>query len=345
MKIMMMSKFFIGGVLVVAAGTAHAGELKNPLDRDEDISGAAVEVDVQLNEDGFYEYIYTIRNPESSKGTIGGFGFGLGCSQEFGESGLPAQDDGQRFNIGAGGEPGERKPRTPAIVRAGKGIYGITRGGAVQWGVHIGPGESWRDMRVISPVEPGLRRYRLDPEIDTNPEIWDYASLTKEEREQAPSTTDFRVTGMIEGPACPGVTPPPEAPRFAGKSPGPEEVNDLLTYSEPLRDRLRVDRDQRSLTMTIHYDERIDPETFRVQPAAARRHFDPEPGGRQTLEVPLSGPLTRLQLEVHPRKSDLPRDEDPYHHSFKDRDVFEIRRRDMQEPPGRDPEGPPGQRE
>ena len=307
-------------------------DLMDPMERDESIHMSEVEVEVTENDDGLYEYTYRVVSGIENKGFINIFEIDLSCDFDFPEYQLPAPLEGER-NLGIADKG---VAITPAVIRfETPRTHGIARDGVAFWGVGLQPGDEIDGIRILSPVEPGMREFRFEPYIETIG--YDYDSLTDEEYEQAPWKEDFEVTGMIEGPACPGVSPPPESPRYPGSTFGPAHINELLTYSEPLRNRLRVDEDQSSVTVTIHFDERIDPDTFRVQPAWARRHFDaPRPGGSQTVEVPLRGPRTQLQFEVHPRKSDQPRDEDPYHHSFKDMDVFEIRQGDMKAPPGRE---------
>jgi len=322
-------------VLIVAPTVVNANEqLMDPKERDEDISGAEVAVVVNELDGEIFEYVYTVESPLSNKGEIQSFLIDVSCDMEFDEVEFPWQP-GPLF----GGDASDGK-NVPIVPRLGDAVLvSIMPSNRVSWLVDIAPGGAASDMKIFSNVPPGSREYRLTPVMIT--EGWDYGPYQDVPPGDDPPTIpwidDFTVTGMIEGPACPGVSPPPESPRYPGSTFGPAHINELLTYSEPLRNRLRVDEDQSSVTVTIHFDERIDPDTFRVQPAWARRHFDaPRPGGSQTVEVPLRGPRTQLQFEVHPRKSDQPRDEDPYHHSFKDMDVFEIRQGDMKAPPGRE---------
>lgn len=191
-----------------------ANELKDPRERDEDISGATVAVEIERNEDGFYEYTYTVSNPGSSKGRVAGLLIDLQCDQEFEDSGLPPQDDGARWNFGIGGPEERRVPRTPAITRAplNQGTHALAVDGAAIFGVGVDPGEVWTGMKIISPVEPGMRPYQLEPSFNMDPDIWDMDSI--EVGEEVPGPRDFRVNGMIEAPACPGVTPPPGEERF-----------------------------------------------------------------------------------------------------------------------------------
>lgn len=210
----------LGLVLVVFAAPSVVGQTIDPADtifpdrlpspedpdpmaRDEDISGATVTVEIERNEDGFYEYTYTVANPESSKGRIGGLLIDLQCDQEFEGSGLPPQDDGARWNFGIGGPEERRVPRTPAITRAplNQGTYALTVSGAASFGLGIDPGERWTGMKIISPVEPGMRPYQLEPSFNMDPDIWDMDSI--EVGEEVPGPRDFWVNGMIEAPACP----------------------------------------------------------------------------------------------------------------------------------------------
>lgn len=327
--VFMSSAFF----LVICGASSVAGQTIDPADtvfpdrvstpedldpmvRDENISDSEVTVEVTLREDGFYEYTYYVTSGENNKGIVSALEIDLGCNFDFPDFDMPPEKEGNR-NLGIG--IGDR-PFTPAVVRfEEERLHGISSSRKAHWHLGLRPGEDMGGMRILSPVEPGMRRYVLDPYLETLG--WDYESLSEEEREAAPWKEDFQVTGMIEAPAC----PEDEEGRFPGSSFGPERINQLLTYSEPLRDRLTVAESVDSIQFTIHYHERIDPETFKVQPGWAKRYFAPEPGASQTVELPLRGPINRFQFRVRPPQSDKPRDEDPYHHSFQDRDVFEVR--------------------
>ena len=330
----LLTSIFIVFLIILPLPSVSADEeLKDPRERDEDISGTEVLVDVTEREDGLFQYEYSIHSPESNKGIIRSFQMDIACELDFDEVEFPLSP-----GPGFGGDhsDGQNVPLVPRLGDAFSVSIGMSN--RVSWLASLDPGESAQGVKIISPAPPGLREYRLVPFLDT--QGWDYDSYQDvapgEEEPVIPWIGDFMVVGSVTGPAC-SLESPEEPERFAGHPVGNEKINKLLTYSEPLRNRLRVDEDQPSVTVTIHFDERIDPETFRVQPAWARRHFDaPRPGGSQTVEVPLRGPRTQLQFEVHPRKSDQPRDEDPYHHSFKDMDVFEIRQGDMKAPPGRE---------
>ena len=307
-------------------------DLKDPRDRDENITAAEITVSVE-EKGSFFEYSYDVKNAEDNKGHILYMLLDLACDLDFGEVDFPENSDAFRKIPEKGYVPVEMFHGSTRRV-----AHSLTIDLYGKWSVSLDPGEEVRGLRVLSPAPPGPREYQLVPFMPTDG--WDYDSYQDvapgEEEPVIPWIDDFTVVGTVTGPAC-SLESPEEPERFAGHPVGNEKINKLLTYSEPLRNRLRVDEDQSSVTVTIHFDERIDPETFRVQPAWARRHFDaPRPGGSQTVEVPLRGPRTQLQFEVHPRKLDQPRDEDPYHHSFKDMDVFEIRQGDMKAPPGRE---------
>ncbi len=210
------------------------------------------------------------------------------------------------------------------------GSFGVTVSGKAIWSLYQKPGEATQGLTIISATEPGLRQYELIPFMDNNPNEWAYAAYG-EHNPRLPWIEDFTVTGVIAGPACPGVTPPLEEEVFYGDRPGSEtqETNQLLAYTEPLKNRLHVAEDRDTFAMTIRYGEGIDPKSFHVQPGWLQPRFHPYPGSEETVAIPLKRYQTKVQLEVHPPKETgpeaEPRKDDADHHSRKDRDVFEIR--------------------
>ena len=328
--------------------STHASEssLLDPRERDEDISATNIQVSISALENGFYEYLYDVESPEENKGRILTLSISAECSEDFGDITFP-EPPTEKW-LGNRSQDGNHVPLQayPAYTAEGNidsSAPSITGDNRVLFGLAINPGESVNGLRILSPAPPGLREYRLDVSMavtDVTPEgyRWDYGSVDAEDL-SVPWHHDFRVSGMIEGPDCRLASePPPDDARFPGTSQGfgTEQINELLTYSEPLRDRFHMPEGTEILTITIHYHEQIDPETFRVQPAWARRLFNAEPGTSETVELPLRHHRNRFQLEVHPVKSELPRDEDPFHHSFKDKDVFDIRVEGGKTPPGQE---------
>ena len=60
-----MSKSTILTVLIVSS-LSHAADLKDPFLRDDDVSGASVEVRVNVDNAGNYVYQYDVLSPETS---------------------------------------------------------------------------------------------------------------------------------------------------------------------------------------------------------------------------------------------------------------------------------------
>ncbi|MDQ2068642.1 MULTISPECIES: hypothetical protein [Natronospira] len=199
---------------VMSFGAWAVDDRADPWERDEDISGVVVDVEYSRRDDGFYQYDYVISNPEDSKGIVSTLFVDLECDQELDDQGLQEQRDDDPRNMGIGRPEEHGIAYTPAIIRADRGDYGISVLAEALWGVYIKPGETWGNMRIISPYGPGMRQFKVDPALNTDPRYWNYDDVAPEEMEELPGKEDFRVTGVIIGPECPGVTPPPDSARF-----------------------------------------------------------------------------------------------------------------------------------
>lgn len=313
-------------LLVVAPTTAIGQELKDPYQRDEDISQTNVEVEYRQEGSGLWVYDYTIKASEPNKGTINGFSVDLACSVKFEASEIvpePVSDS----EIKAGG-PANVDPVTPVAIRADSGAaadFNISRFNSAYWILNVPPGSSAGKLRLISIASPGLREYELEPRVST--EGYDYSEPVISD---APSDDDFRVTGVIAGPGCPGEVPPVEEPTFPGNEPAneTEEMNQLLIYKEPLQNRLHLEEGERHARLTILYGDDLDPETFHVQPGWAKRFFLPRPGTEQTVDIPMRRDRLRLVLEGHRKKSEEApegKKDAPPEPARKDRDEFEFR--------------------
>ena len=314
-------------LLFVSLGYAGSGliaqELLDPFTRDEDISGTEVTVEVNEIAGGFYEYVYRVAAPISNKGKVQHFSIDLSCELDFGEVTFPVPPD----PLFRAKDISSEVPYVPVQmyhdpVHTGWMIIGAR--GQVLWLISLKPGEAGDQYRLVSPAPPGLRPYRLVPSWASD--AYDYDDLSQEEVDTVPWIHTFTVTGMIEAPACalPTDPPDPEPELFLGS--GEESSNALLTYSEPLRDQMHVPSTKEDFTVTIFYGEAIDPQTFKVQPGWAKRFFNPVPGTRETVTIPLRESVNRIHFEVGMEKSKGPRNDDENHHSRKDRDTFEIRR-------------------
>ncbi|WP_018231199.1 hypothetical protein [Thioalkalivibrio thiocyanodenitrificans] len=166
---------------------------------------------------------------------------------------------------------------------------------------------------------------------------YDYSDLDHDE--DVPWTDDFTVTGITTGPACPGEEYPDDGTEPDVRFPGspfrgqPDQLNELLTYSAPLRDQFHVEAGTHEFEMTIHYHETIDPRSFRVTPERnqLRRLFNPRPGTSETVRIPLEPGKNRIELQVQSqftppgRATTPPRETRGREGVSLDRDVFVIR--------------------
>ena len=327
-------------MLAFVAVLAHAEQasepLKDPRMRDENISATEVVSEVSVNAEGHFVYTYDIRSSLANSGEILSFVIDIGCEQAA---------DSQGFN--PGDYPSDADPNysedgkhIPVAVDAPWGqaaAYGVGMKNTVSWLVVIKPGEERTGLMLISPYPPGSRAYELTPSVRYNEEQWDYSEVEEDDPE-VPWMPDWTVTGMTTGPACPGEEDPddgePDArfdgSLFAGQS---EELNKLLTYSQPLRDQFHVEEGTREIEMTIHYSEDIDRRTFRVTPERnkLRRLFNPRPGTSETVRIPLDPGKNRIELQVQtgfvpPGQGERPpREVQGRGGVSMDRDVFVIR--------------------
>lgn len=201
-----------GSFLVVILSAHVQAEPQDPRTRDEDISGSTLTVQYERRGDGLYEYIYSLNAPETNKGNVASIYLDLSCTQEFAPVPLPSPQDSVGYN-GNSAEPGTISPSTILADYGAAALWGITPAGQAFWTRATFPGSETTGMRLVSPAAPGMRKYVLKPEWDTNPAKWDYTELTNDDM---PKVEDFMVEGMIAGPGCPGVTVPVETPIYAG---------------------------------------------------------------------------------------------------------------------------------
>jgi hypothetical protein len=313
-------------VLLAASGSAQAG--KDPATRDEDISGTQVKVDYHQRSDGLWVYEYSMTAAESNKGIVDALSIDLRCDVQFKDTPLPYTASGTEGYSGIH----NTKPITPTAVQSDWGAsagWGIGVHNTAYWVFATKPGGSESNNRLISPAAPGLRVYTLAPEW--NVIGWDYPRIPDP---TLPREQDFYVDGIIAAPGCPGEVPPVETPSFPG-TPHPterdENLNGLLSYTKPLKDRVRVAEGTGEVELTIRYRNDLDPKSFKVQPGWARHFFHPKAGTEETVRLPLKVHKTRNRffLEAHPTKVTPPRagseEKGPPAHALKDRDEFEFR--------------------
>lgn len=307
-------------------GSAMA-ELNDPSTRDEDISFTQVNVDIQQNQEGNYIYRYSVTSPPENKGKVASIAIDLSCDANF-DNFEPSYSVGKEGHIDLNQfselialKEGEHSPADVSADYGSAGPHGISIENDARWGIVLKPGESTMGLQIISPAEPGMRIYTLEPSMETFG--WDYP----EDPDPAhPWIEDFTVYGMIAGPGCPGVTPPVDIDYYPGTEFGPKDLNGLLTYSTPLKDRFHVDAEINEVEITIHYSKLIDPKTFKVEPGWARPFFNPEPGGSDTVMLHLKQAMNKFKFKVSPNKVKGPRKGNEEHYSYHDTDLFEIRR-------------------
>lgn len=305
--------------------------LKDPRSRDEDISATTITVTTNRLGNGLYEYRYHVASSQENKGTIRSLSIDISCDLDFGvvEFHEPIDTlfrpsyslDNRHVPVQLYGVPRVAGPVT------------ITRGNEASWGLWMEPGAVAVGLRILSPAPPAPRTYKLWPSMDA--QGWDYETY----RDESPWTDDFMVYGMITGPAC-ALEPPEEPARFPGTSPArtSDELNGLLSYSEPLQDRFHLPAGTLEQAITIHYRDDLDPATFRVEPPQLRGKFHPLPGTSETVILPLGKPRNIIALEAKPQRTppekDAEQEEPPGVQKKqsgdnmgwrKDRDVFEIR--------------------
>jgi hypothetical protein len=310
-------------VCLLIVQSAQAVELKDATLRDEDISASSISVEYFTRPDGLIEYVYTINHPAENKGEIDELIIDIACDVNFDPIVLPY----------ANGKPGyegdfsdNTQLHTPVAIHADYGsaaIYAISKNNTALWGTRIPPSKIIIGLRLISSAKPGMRRYEISPWVDYD-ESWEFP----EDESLVPDTLDFTITGMIEAPGCPGVTEPPETALYPGATfqIEPENINTLLQYRTPQKDRFHVDAGTKEFTLHIFYSEDIDAKTFKVEPAYLKHYFTPAAGTDEQVTLPLKKDKTKIKLSVHTIKDTVStRKDNSNHHSYKDTDVFEIR--------------------
>ena len=313
-------------VLFFIVHNAAYAEPKDATLRDEDISATLFSVEYFTRPDGLFEYVYTIENPENNKGIISTILMDLSCDASFEPVTLP-DSWGRPGYLGAVPAELESGTRTPTAIQADYGAastFGLTTSQKALWGTRILPGQKRVGLRLISPAAPGMRQYNIEPWLDYD----DNWLMPDDENIYVPHVWDFAISGMIEGPGCPGKTEPPQTARYLGTVYRGEsdEINNLLSYGELQQDRFHVAARTKDITLHIYYANELDAKTFKVEPAWMKRFFTPVAGSDETVTLPLKKERNKIKLSVHTTKATgSSRKNNEAHHSYKDTDVFEIR--------------------
>jgi hypothetical protein len=283
-----------------------ADPLKDPRLRDEDLAATAVSVEVTRNANGMYVYTYDVEAPLENTGQIRAFILDIACGEGVDPKGFDPKDYPSNARPSAS-EDGKHIPVAIDAPRGEAAAFGINAANSAHWMVVLKPGQASRGLTLVSPYPPGSRIYSLRPSIRYGEEQWDYSDI-EEDDPTIPWIDDWTVTGLTTGPACPGQEYPdnggdgPGDDRFAGSpfAGQSDQLNELLTYSTPLKDQFHLPAGSRELEMTIHYHESIDPRTFRVSPENNQlcRLFTPKPGTSETVRLPLKPGKNRIELQV-----------------------------------------------
>ncbi|MDH5219049.1 MAG: hypothetical protein OEX19_15205 [Gammaproteobacteria bacterium] len=282
----------VGIVLLTMLKSGYPEDLKDPRTRDEDLSKTVITVQTNILSNGYYEYLYDIQTVDNL-GLLSAFSIDVSCAYDFGSTSYMEEPD--RYFTGNYSKDGLHIPLQAYSVSGFTARLTISEYNQLGWMVYMKPGKIAKGFRIVSPAQPGLRKYELTPVMD--PDGWDYNSYDENDP-TVPWIDDFTVTGMITGPACPGdIGSFPGTNKHNKES---EEINNLLTYSAPLTDRFHVDKDKKEVEFSIHYADNIDPETFKVEPRRFESLFTPVPGATQTVKLLLDKRhwRTRVKFEV-----------------------------------------------
>lgn len=275
----------------------------DPRDRDEDISGTTVVVSIEEDAAGHFVYEYRLTSSSTNLGTVSSLDVDVACPEVGDRGALPPQRTDGVVYLDASLDT-HYAPLNMDADFGSAGVFGIDVRNQAGWLISLAPGEAVRGLRLISPNPPVSRAYVLDPAMGPSAP-WDYSDVDPSD-ETIPWVDDFTVFGVIEGPGCEqAAEPPPEPARFAG-TPSPFEtdgLNDLLSYSQPLRDRVHAAPGQGSFALTLHYRDDIDPASFKITPAAGgiKRLFNPQPGTTETVYLPLSAGKNLFRLSASTR--------------------------------------------
>ncbi|MDH5548134.1 MAG: hypothetical protein OEZ43_21365 [Gammaproteobacteria bacterium] len=266
------SIFFL--VITLLTSSASASELKDPRTRDEDISNSIVSVTINELPNDLYEYVYRIESNHNNNAKIINFSLDIFCAdinpnQEISYPSDPA------FK-GNYSRDGKHVP-VHAFQKYGVAVAPvISVDNKIIWFLQLKPGGVAEGHRVVSSYPPGLRAYELDTYIEASG--WDYDTFPIE-RDDVPWESDFIVTGAVKGPSC-------KSEFFGGSNKTivePYDINQLLSYEQPMSNHIRVSREESAVPISIHYSPDIDPKSFRVKPTYLRKYFTPVPGSKETI--------------------------------------------------------------
>lgn len=178
---------------------------RDPRERDEDISGTRVSVEVNRTDSGLYDFVYTVVTPPENKGVLMTVSIDVSCDLSIEDVEMPPS----KSNLPSRSRDGMH---VPVVMHSSEnaGVGAVDPNNQLIWGMILEPGHS-ATLRVLSPTPPRMRDLTLIPEMD--PIGWRYDLYP-----DAPWIPEFTVHRQIAGPGC----VPPDAPNAGDQSNVPE---------------------------------------------------------------------------------------------------------------------------
>ncbi|HEX6930008.1 MAG TPA: hypothetical protein VF267_12190 [Gammaproteobacteria bacterium] len=308
----------------------HAQDLADPRTRDEEVSGTMVDVAVERLPSGFYNYVYSLATPSSNKGIVTSLDVDISCETAFDNVVFPEPPTPLQWDYSR--QDGKHAPVQIYPSPTGSAFMMLTGDNGISFLINMQPDESHTGFRILSPYPPIDREYELSAHWGFDG--YDYDSISDEEMQTVPWKHDFTVKGMTKGPGCSAEPQPPAL--FAGNP--VEPYNNLLQYASPKQSAFHSEDD--TVTFDVHCSEALEPESFKVEPGWARKHFTPVPGMHDVVTLKLHPGVNQFRFEGWKQQGvELePMRENRNQYPDKDNDTFTIRR----DPPGHDREKPKG---
>ena len=233
-------KLFLAIALMSSAmPTAVFGEIRDAMDRHDELSKTNLSVDVSVNDAGYYVYTYSVESTADNTGRIASLRVDISCGESIVVDGFSPPDfGGVNSNFS---EDGLHLPVAVTWPSVDIKPSGVNFENSVYWSVWLSPGDApATDLVIVSPLPPGDRLYKLVPDPNFRrpyfryPDLEDYADSSEYD---FPWVEDWTVSGNIAGPACPGEEYPDDGvgdndSLFLGSAYGRESEaeNELLAY-------------------------------------------------------------------------------------------------------------------
>lgn len=323
-------KHFLVSAALFSVSLSSAADLRNPITRDEDISGLQVATKIERVDSENYRYRYTFTLPATAKGTAQNIYIQMNCPN-MDEEDARAIDDGGFTRVADYSKDGRHVSVLAAVTGTSQFDAEFSQFNMLRIMLALEPGKT-RQLDLLSTAKPGY----LPMAVTVSPiheEEYDYSMFDDHESisPRAPWYPDWVISGLLQGPACPGSEATPlTRPIMSGQN-MPDElngINELLQYEvKGNRNRWHAATTESSIKLRVKYGYKIDPSTFTatLNGRDIRSLFNPVAGGTQDITLPLEGARTYIELAVFPRAGTFEAQglaEDELH----DIDPFEIRR-------------------